>query len=214
MKTVRLPLMLLLTGVLVCCVPWDSSADKIEGKFVFEKKSPFIGLLYFSDDKPSEAMRSLEVDQIDKAFTKKIVVGTSGAKVIFKNSDTIDHNIYTNDTKTGILFDAGLVPPGKDSAVDMNWPQDHVIRIGCKIHPNMRSYIANIPGAHHVILEFAEGNTEYSFVMDNVPGDIQKMRLWLPQYSPLEFSLAAGEAKELSLEKGEGKSGVLKIERH
>ena len=156
---------------------------------------------------------AIVIDQVDKVFTTKLVVGTKGSNIDFKNSDTIDHNIYANDLNAKVDFDIGLVEPGGSSILPMDWDSGKIVRIGCKIHPRMRSYIANLSTKYHLILPFEKGKASYEFELDNVPDELTRIKVWMPRYNPIELDISVGESKEVELTKKEKVYGTLKLTR-
>ena len=88
-------------------------ADTLEGTFTFTKRAPKVALIYFPEDQSLSADVETVVDQKGQKFTKQILVTTQGVQASFQNSDTVNHNIFTDDKKAGVKFDVGLMPPGR-----------------------------------------------------------------------------------------------------
>lgn len=191
----------------------SSFAGSLSGEFKFEKSPPSVALVYFTEDHSLAKSASPTVDQKDKKFVQKMMVGASGAKIHFNNSDSVDHNIYANDSKTGVSFDAGLVPPGQHSETDLSWKENEVVKIGCKIHPKMQAYIANISSAYYKVVEFSATEASPSFTLDKVPEKYTKVRIWFPKQDPIELDIKKGESKTLDVtEKGQP-AGSVKLAR-
>ncbi len=174
----------------------------VTGEFTFTKLPPAVALVYFNEDKSIPVSKGIEVNQLDKKFVQKLVYGPSGTAINFKNSDTEDHNIYANDAKTGAKFDAGLVSPGKSSKIDLNWPENSVIRISCKIHPKMQAYIANVPSAYNAIVEFKLGDKATTFTINNVPDKYTSVKVWTPKLENGEMKIKSGETQKLDFDGG------------
>lgn len=186
-------------------------ADVVTGKLEFVKKPPFAGLLYVegsggSDKKPL-------IDQKDKQFTTKIAVGSPNNTMMFKNSDTFDHNIYANDGKQKVKFDVGLMTPNNQTQITINWPEETLVRIGCKIHPKMRSYIANVNSDHFHAFEFEKKVKSYDIKIDSVPGDKNKLVLMMPKYDKLVVDLKKGESKTVEVKRKGKVSATLTLNR-
>ena len=190
-----------------------SMAETLTGEFVFTKKAPKTGLIYFSEDQSLSEDRQTIIDQIDKQFTERLAVGRQGSSIVFRNSDSIDHNIFANDLNAEVDFDVGLVEPESESVIPMEWEDGKVVRIGCKIHPRMRSYIANISSAYYQIMPFKKGKTSYEVSIDKIPSEFTKITVWMPRYDPIELTLPQGESKEIELIKKGKIRGTLRLNR-
>lgn len=212
-KNFKSVLLLLLFSLLM---PVIAQADTIRGEFKFNKKVPFVGLIYFADDNSglrSAGRGSLVIDQINKEFTKKMVVGSMGSEIIFKNSDPFDHNIYSRDIQAGVDFDTGMVASGDESRMKMDWKSGKIIRIGCKIHPKMRAYIANIPSSFYKIMDFSDRRLTFDFELKDVPSAFTKVRIWIPRSDLIELDLRKGDSKSFGLTRRNKKYGELSMTR-
>ena len=185
----------------------------LKGEFRFEKSPPSVALVYFSEDSSLGASNGPTVDQKDKKFVNKMLVGRTGCRILFNNSDSLDHNIYANDPKVGVDFDAGLVPPGETSELQMTWKPDAVVKIGCKIHPKMQAYIANISSSYYKIVEFSPTEKEVDFTLDKVPDKFTKIRIWFPKQDPIDAEVKKGQVRTLRIAEKEHISGTLKLTR-
>ncbi|WDE03192.1 hypothetical protein SG34_017440 [Thalassomonas viridans] len=186
-------------------------ADTVTAELEFTKRPPFTGLIYLVDNKTSSSQ--VTVDQKDKQFTKKLQVGSSGQKIKFNNSDDVEHNIFTNETKHSANFDVGLMQPGSTSEVALNWQENSIVRIGCKIHPKMRAYIANILSDYYQVLDFEKKKKNYQIQINDVPSTLTTMNLLMPGYKNMEFELQPGETKEIPISKKGKQRGTLKLSR-
>ena len=185
-------------------------SDKVTCNFSFLKKAPSVGLLYF----PGDSGLSLKpvVDQVDKNFTSKLVVCNKGSTLLFKNSDSIDHNIFASDTKNNIDFDLGVAAPGKNLSQAVTWGKDIFFRISCKIHPKMKSYVATISSRFYEIIDF-KSQAKFKLVYKDAPDDLVKVRVWLPKYDPIEVSLKKGKKIKLTMMKRGKEKGTLILSR-
>ncbi|WP_334120381.1 plastocyanin/azurin family copper-binding protein [Limnobacter sp.] len=74
------------------------------------------------------------VEQKDKKFTLKQLSVAVGDSVSFKNSDVVNHNVFSlSEIKS---FDLGSYPKGQARAVTFD--KAGVVEIECAIHPDMR----------------------------------------------------------------------------
>ncbi len=191
--------------------PATSLADVISGEISFIKRAPFSGVLFVKQDKAAQVTATM--DQLDKAFTKKAVVGSPGSAIIFKNGDSFDHNIFANDLDKKISFDVGLMPSGQTSELTIDWQKNTMVRIGCKIHPKMRAYIANVNSDLYQVFEFQKKVKQYSVNIEDVPGSSKQLAFMIPKYDTIELSLAPGESKTVDIIKKGKVKGTLTLTR-
>ena len=157
----------------------------------------------------------LKLDQKNKLFSQKVIVVPHSSSIAFKNSDSIDHNIFADDKSVDVKFNAGLVGPGKIATQKAEWPEGTVARVGCKIHPKMRSYVAVISSAYFAEVEFESKVKKKAFEIKGVPANLVKVKVWLPRYEAIEVEIKKDETKKVDLKKP-GKSkiyGTLTISR-
>lgn len=174
-------------------------AGKVEGVLTFDKRNPHVGVAYFSDAADGGPDVCGSLDQKDKAFSEPLVVGKDGCEIKFHNSDDTDHNIFANDLESGVSFDVGLIPPGGDASTVVNWRAGHLVRLGCKIHPKMVSYIMNLPTSRYTIVEFEEGQLETRFAVMDVPDAAKKLEIVLQPLDPISLTLAPGQTVEADI---------------
>lgn len=184
----------------------------VSGKLVFEKKPPFAGAL-FAKGGTGSANSAASLDQANKIFNKKAFAVSNGGKIEFKNSDTFQHNIFANDAKSGVTFDVGLMEPDTVTNLDVSWQENTLTRIGCKIHPKMRSYILNTQSDYVQFFEFEKKVKEYDISIADVPADTTAFVLVLPKYDIVEFDLAPGESKSIDVMRKGNKRATLTVNR-
>ena len=173
----------------------------LSGEFEFAKKPPYGAVVLFGEDKSLEGKDGSVLDQKDKMFSKKIIVVPKGTTISFHNSDMIDHNIFADDKDANVKFDAGLVSPGNAAKQATTWPEGTIIRVGCKIHPKMRSYVAVVSSAHFAEVEFDSKIKKAAFEIKDVPDNLSKVNIWLPRYEKIEVAIKKGETKTVELKK-------------
>lgn len=194
-------------------MPWTLLlAQDLKAEFEFEKSPPNVGLIYLPENK--DLKTGAMIDQKDRQFTQELFVGSPGSEMVMKNSDDTDHNIYAGDEEAGANFDIGLAPPGSETKQQIDWKADKVVKIGCKIHPKMRAYVANISSKYHQVLEFDRSLQTVSFGLDTFPAELKVVAVWLPNYDPIEVSLAKGESKTVALMKSGKERGKLTLQRN
>ncbi|CAM2005387.1 hypothetical protein [Acanthopleuribacter pedis] len=189
-----------------------SHAGEISGTLSFVKKPPSVVLVYMADDTGADKGKKRKLDQKDQQFTKKMLVAPKGSKISFINSDNTDHNVYAADTDAGADFDIGLAPPGSTIDQEVNWAENAVIRVGCKIHPKMRAYVATVDSRYNQVLELDRTKQDHTFALE-VPDTVTLVRVWLPNYEPVEFTLEKGGEHKVDLIKKGKVYGTLTVSR-
>lgn len=185
-------------------------AGELTGVLLFAKKPPFAGALYAKET--AGGITSATLDQMNKVFSKKVFAIANGGKIQFKNSDTFQHNIFADDPSSGVKFDVGLMESGMEANLDVAWEEGTLTRIGCKIHPKMRSYILNIQSESVQLFEFNRDVKEYPISL-NVANDVTSFALKLPKYDPVEFDLLVGESKTIEVTRKGKLRGTLTVSR-
>lgn len=214
----------------------SANADLITGELSFDGTPPTAAVLFVRN--PEASINQLQIDQKDRQFSQFMNAGSTGAQITFHNSDSARHNLYANSYSTGTRFDVGLIPPGKSVTLNVSWPEDSIVRVGCAIHTHMETYVANIRSANYQVLpfkrweakrsnglddydasapasdEFEETTTnELDIKLRSVPTELTKMTLLVPYFAPLNFELARGESKTLDVMRDGVKRGTLTIKR-
>lgn len=182
--------------LLILCflLPISSFAATLSGSLVFTKKPPFTGVLFANGGKGPE---SAKLDQKNKVFDSNLLVVGTGGNITFKNSDDFQHNVFANDPKTNVKFDVGLMEKGQSTDLPVGWEENTITRIGCKIHPKMRSYIANINSDTFHVFPFEKKIKEYAIELD--ADSHESFTLSIPKYDELIFTLKSGESKTLEV---------------
>lgn len=189
------------------------SAGEISGTLSFEKKPPSVGLVYMADDHGLSKSDGPKLDQKDQQFIQPMVVAPVGAKISFVNSDNTDHNVYASDADAGADFDIGLASPGSEINQEVTWQKDMVIKVGCKIHPKMRAYVASVDSQYHQVIEFDRSQSTHSFRLE-APASVSVFRLWLPNYEPLEIKIEPGKDATAQLIKKGKVYGSITLKRN
>lgn len=186
----------------------DAYANSLEGKFKFDIKAPQVSLVYFDDDNILNNS-ALSMDQKNKEFTKKMIVGSRKSSITFKNSDNVEHNIY-GSLKGKVLFDIGLTSPGSKHTKHIDWDKGNVAKLSCKIHPKMNAWVASVDTKHFSIVEF-NNKREKSFAINNIPDKLTKVKIWFPNISEQIIEIKKNEVKQVVLKKGDKSIGTLEL---
>jgi len=185
-------------------------ADTINGTLTFDKKAAFVGLFYANE--VTQGPSAASVDQKGKLFTDKLAVVGKGGNVEFNNSDDFQHNIFANDPNTNVKFDVGLMEPGQTSNVDVDWSENTLTRVGCKIHPRMRTYIANVTTETYQVIDFQKKDKSYQINLDVAAGQ-NHFSLVIPKYDKIDISLGKGESKTVDVTRKGKKKATLTLSR-
>lgn len=177
--------------------PMFAHADTVEVELYFDRLIPFTGVLYAPEKNPAPI--SASVDQIGKRFTKRIIAGGPNGDFTFMNSDEFEHNIFADDPAQNAIFDVGLMQPGETASMRIEWNRNSLVRIGCKIHPRMRAYLANISTETFTAFERARGTREYKLKLEEVPASAESVTLLLAGFDPLHIAIKAGEKQALAI---------------
>jgi plastocyanin len=186
-------------------------AKSISGTISFIKKPPLVGIAYI----PSEDSYTSKsaIDQLNKQFTAKMVVAKPGDSVTFRNSDNVDHNVFANDIKQSAKFDVGLMYPGGEKQVLVNWQENSIVRVGCKIHPKMRTYLASINTPHYEIIEFQKDKKTYTFTIANVPESANTLLFDIPKYDTVTIDLSTDSSWTAKITKNDKLRGNITINK-
>lgn len=74
------------------------------------------------------------VDQKDKTFSAATLTIKPGDRIVFKNSDTVAHNMFSTSLQNA--FSIAIQKPGESTPVVFN--DGGVTEIRCAIHPKMK----------------------------------------------------------------------------
>jgi plastocyanin len=72
--------------------------------------------------------------QKDKSFSQEKIVIGAGDRIVFRNQDTVTHNLFSRSP--GFAFEVKVQLPGQDTPVSFDHPGEADVR--CAIHPEMK----------------------------------------------------------------------------
>jgi plastocyanin len=124
---------------------------------------------------PAAPAKPVVLDQIDEEFVPDVLVVRTGGQVVFKNSDTTRHHIYS--FRQPKRFELQLAP-GETSA-PMSFDQSGIVALGCNIHDHMRGWLY-VTEARFVARTGADGVATFT----NVPAGAWEAKAWHPRASP------------------------------
>lgn len=203
----------LLSAVCLAAIsfPAITTADTISGTFTFDKRPPAAAIVYVKDGTPAE-LSEIVVNQVNKEFAQPIAIAPKGTTVIFRNSDTIQHNVFGTSTEANVSFDSGLVDPDSDVLQEVTWEEGEFVTVGCRIHPKMRIWIGSVTTSNYTILPI-DREQEVSFKIEGVPASASEVVVWFPRYDPIEISLSGSNSSTHELTYKAKPIGSLAISR-
>lgn len=152
------------------------SAQQVTINLTSNKQNPvFQAVVYLEPETPVENATSLEdvsvMDQIDRQFVPHILPIQKGSKVIFPNSDSIKHHVYSfSPTKR---FELKLYKGSKQEA--LAFENQGEVELGCNVHDWMLAYIWVVDTPY-----FAKTDDSGKVTLD-VPSGKYTVKVWHPR---------------------------------
>ena len=134
--------------------------------------------------------------------------------MIFRSCcDDVQHNVFINEKEPSVNIDIGLADPKTKNIQALSWPNGSMVKMSCKIHPRMVSYMASIDSKYVQTMDF-EKNKDLKFTIPEVPNKFTTLKILIPRYDPLEISDIKGKfSKSFDLTKDKKKQGQITITR-
>lgn len=169
----------------------------VAGKVTVDQKLSVKGvkilesIVYLESDalpapKPDPAKASAVIDQKNLTFVPRVTAIQAGSTVAFQNSDRELHNVlgrcFANRD-----FNNAVTPNG---TLNVTFPYEEVVVLGCNIHPDMRAYILVLKNSY-----FAALKEDGSYEIPNVPPGTYKVKVWNERFRTAvkEITVAAGQ---------------------
>ena len=109
------------------------------------------------------------VDQQDLTFIPHVLPVLVGSKVNFKNSDNVNHNVFSpTECKS---FNLGTFGPGGYKTVTFD--KVCVVDLLCNVHSEMSAYVVVLDNPY-----FALTGADGSFTIDDVPAGTYEIAVW------------------------------------
>lgn len=124
---------------------------------------------------PERAPTTKTIDQRDETFIPYVEIFRPGDEVLFRNSDTTRHHVYSFSPIGSFEF---VIAPGQSApAVPLEHPGE--VAVGCNIHDPMIThlYISDAPW-------MARSGADGRVVFDDVPAGRYVVEVWHPQLHP------------------------------
>lgn len=109
------------------------------------------------------------VDQKNLVFVPHVLAVPTGTSVEFKNSDKVNHNVFSADACK--KFNLGTYNPGMSKSIVFDKPC--VVNLLCNVHSEMSSYVVAID-SNYMAVSGADGK----FTIANVPAGTYEVAVW------------------------------------
>jgi plastocyanin len=136
------------------------------------------------------------ITQRNKAFVPRVLVVPVGSKVVFRNEDTIFHNIFSL-TKPN-EFDTGLYKQGASYTQTFKHPG--VVQLLCNIHASMLGFVYVVDSPY-----YAQADGTGAFSIKGVPPGEYEIEVWhenASQPTVEHLTVGSGGARGLALRIG------------
>ena len=140
-----------------------------------------------------------QMAQKGQNFVPRVVAISVGQAVDFPNFDPIFHNAFS--VSPARRFDLGKYPRGQSRAVVFN--KVGVVQVFCDIHANMAGYIRVVPSR-----ALAEPDGFGEFAVAGVPPGRYTLKVWHPDFPPLERRIEVPATGDLELQIDYGSAGA------
>jgi plastocyanin len=134
------------------------------------------------------------VDQKGMTFIPHVVALQKGGTVVFHNSDSVRHNVFTPD---GDKYNLGTW--GQNETKSHSFPATGIYRQLCNIHPEMSAVIVVLDNPY-----FAVTGPDGKFTIENVPPGSYTLKAWSEKggEATQKVTVAAGAPTTVKVELG------------
>lgn len=115
------------------------------------------------------------VDQRDERFIPYVQIFHPGDKVVFRNSDTTRHQVYSFSKIRKFEL---VLRPG-ESSPPLELDNTGIAAVGCNIHDDMVTYLF-VTSAAHAVMSDGTGAAR----MENLSPGQYTVNIWHPQFHP------------------------------
>ncbi|MBI2813913.1 MAG: methylamine utilization protein [Opitutae bacterium] len=136
---------------------------------------------------PPATGATASIGQQNQEFSAYVTVVQAGARVLFPNTDTVQHHVYS--LSKAKKFELPLYNPGQNESFVFDVPG--LVTLGCNIHDWMLAYIVVVPTPWFAKTDAAGLATLAA------PAGRYRLELWHPRLAALvtqEITLGAAEA--------------------
>ena len=132
-------------------------------------------VVYLKGVKGPVTPKKAEVDQKNLVFVPHVLAVPTGSTVDFKNSDKVNHNIFSADVCK--KFNLGTYNPGMSKAVVFDKPC--VVNLLCNVHSEMSGFVIVVDSNYSAVTS-ADGK----FTISNVPAGTYEITAWSEKLKP------------------------------
>jgi plastocyanin len=154
------------------CCPEGKTVNSTDPRFLIDEKGGIANALVtvqVPDVKCEPSKTPIVVDQRSCVFEPHCTIVPAGSKVVFKNSDTVNHNVHVVSLKNDSSNDT--VAPGAEKEYVFTNPDK--ITIGCDYHPWM-SGVLLVVDTPFAALSKPDG----SFAIEGLKPGTYKLKVW------------------------------------
>ena len=192
----------LLALIAQCAISQFAGAAALDVTVLDARRQPIVDAVIVAAmaDEPSTGGVAVNdsnavMDQIHKAFVPGVLVVRTGTSVVFPNSDTIAHQVYSFSPPK--RFKLGLYRGRPHPPVRFDTPG--LVVLGCNIHDNMVGYIFVTDAAH-----FGKSDADGRWAGD-LPAGRYHVSVWTPQSAreAVQFEqdvVVDGQSKQLEVQ--------------
>ncbi|NVJ61253.1 MAG: hypothetical protein HWE27_12735 [Gammaproteobacteria bacterium] len=143
------------------------NAAELNGKLTLNDNIKVDVAVVYLKGEPFKPM-PLVIDQTKRIFHEPVYVTQPGADATIRNSDRSRHNVFVNNLQLEFKLNTGILSRNDSKSYNVDWPKDHIMRVGCFIHSTMTSYVINIESNQYDTLVFDNNNPRAPFKVEAV----------------------------------------------
>ena len=166
----------LLLGLVISLTAQVSAGD-IRGMVSISGTADNSGVVMYVEKQPdmdfSQPEKQPVMDQKNLQFMPHILPVQVGTTVLFKNSDDVEHNIFT-PSPAGDMFNLGTWRGGQTKTHTFQKTGEVVLL--CNLHPEMEAFIYVTPTPY-----YAKTNNGGKYIIEGVPAGTYTLHLWSEQ---------------------------------
>ncbi|MBL8856910.1 MAG: hypothetical protein JNL28_00170 [Planctomycetes bacterium] len=154
------------------CCPEGQSVDATDPRLVIDDKNGIANVLVTIQVDAVKAVPSktaIVVDQKSCVFEPHCTIVPAGSKVVFKNSDTVNHNVHIYARRNDSSNDT-MAPGTQKEYVFENTDK---ITVGCDYHPWMSSLLLVVDTPYAALTK-----SDGSFKIEGLKPGTYKVKLW------------------------------------
>jgi plastocyanin len=160
----------------------QSAAATLEARAVDNRGQPVAEVAIYAVPRdaataPARAGSTAVMDQQHNAFVPHTLVVQAGTSVLFPNSDTVSHHVYSFSEAKSFelgLYKGNAYPP-------LAFDKAGIVVLGCNIHDGMLGYILVVDTPY-----FALTDDSGRAVLESLPPGTYDVHAWTPRAKPAD----------------------------